>query len=288
MSSIWSAVRHRLRTTPRQQEPVAIVEVRRPVILDSYVRSAPSPQNALDIFQGEWASRFPAPLAEARAGQVSLFEDPRIDWADKVLGGMEGKAILELGPLEAGHSYMLERLGASSISAVEANTRAYLKCLVAKELLGLQRTRFLCGDFIEYLRVQPPRFDVAIASGVLYHMRQPIELLALLSGVADRLLLWTHHYEPAAVAKAEHLRRRFGEHVEAEVSGFKHTLHRYSYLEALDSHGFCGGSAEYSQWLSRADILGALEHFGYRRIEIAFDDAAHPNGPAFAVAAQRE
>jgi hypothetical protein len=110
-------------------------------ILDQYAASAPSPQNAIDIFEGEWASQLPDPTL--RAGSITLFDDYRIKWFAEHLGGFQNKTVLELGPLEAGHTYMLERLGAASILAIEANTRAFLKCLIVKELFDLRRARFL-------------------------------------------------------------------------------------------------------------------------------------------------
>ena len=88
-------------------------------ILDQYVSDAPSDQNALDIFRDQWACRLPADFANLEAGIVPLFEDPRIDWALQGLGGVQDKEVLELGPLEAAHTYMLERAGARSITAIE-------------------------------------------------------------------------------------------------------------------------------------------------------------------------
>ena len=64
------------------------------------------------------------------------------------IGGVTEKTILELGPLEGGHSYMLDRAGAAQVVAIEGNARAYLKCLIVKELLGLPRVQFLCGDSV--------------------------------------------------------------------------------------------------------------------------------------------
>jgi hypothetical protein len=136
-----------------------------PGILDSYFKSAPGPQNALDIFRGEWSSALPPPLSDLQAGGVGLFDDDRIKWFLKEIGGVAGKAVLELGPLEGGHTYMLEKAGAAQVTALEANSRAFLRCLVVKELLGLPRSRFLCGDFMEYLRQAGPRFDVCLAAG---------------------------------------------------------------------------------------------------------------------------
>lgn len=51
----------------------------RPGVLELYTTSAPNPQNALDIFQGDWVSQFPEPLASLRAGPLPIFEDSRID-----------------------------------------------------------------------------------------------------------------------------------------------------------------------------------------------------------------
>lgn len=256
-------------------------------ILDQYVRAAPSPQNALDIFAGEWASRLPAPFDTLRAGAVPLFEDARITWAAEQFGGFAGKTVLELGPLEGAHTTMLERLGATSITAIEANTRAYLKCLIVKELLDLQRAHFLCGDFVAYLRANQERFDVAVANGVLYHMPDPVELLALLARATDHLLLWTVYYDADVLARSPHIARRFAGSAPAEYEGFRYTRHRYEYREALIVEGFCGGAHSFSHWLSRDDILGALRHFGLSDIAINFDHPDHPSGPAFALVARR-
>ncbi len=255
-------------------------------ILDAYVHTAPSAKNALDIFAGEWASNLPAPLPPVQPGRAGLFDDARIRWANDALGGFDRRSVLELGPLEGGHTYMVEQLGASTVLAIESNTRAFLRCLIVKELLGM-RARFVCGDFVEYLRNNQERFDVVLASGVLYHMRNPVELLKLVSNVTDRILLWTHYYAPEIIQMRRDLRPKFTGHLSAEAAGFTHTLHRYEYQGALDSPGFCGGSADHSFWLSREDILAALHHFGFTRIDVGFEAPDHPNGPSFAVAAQR-
>jgi len=256
-------------------------------ILDQYVTSAPGPQSALDIFRGEWVSILPGALAGLRAGSAPLFADERIEWCAVQLGGLHGKTVLELGPLEAGHTYMLEQLGAASILAIEANTHHYLKCLIVKELLNLQRAHFVCGDFVEYLRTTPVRFDVALASGVLYHMHNPVELIALLARAADQLFIWTHYYDPALIARNPELARKFTGSQPAEHAGFRHTLFRQEYQDALDRSDFCGRSATYSHWLTRADILDALKHFGFEDIRLSFDHPQHFHGPSLALIAQR-
>jgi hypothetical protein len=252
-------------------------------INDSYVTVAPSAQNAVDIFRGQWASVLPAEVG-VKAGAAPLFDDARISWALEQFGGVKDQRVLELGPLEGGHSYMFAAAGAE-VLAVESNTRAYLRCLVAKELAGHDSVRFVLGDFMEYLRTCDDRFDVCVASGVLYHMRDPLETLALTAKVARKLFVWTHYYDAEVLAGRADTRVRFGAATPAEYDGFAHTLHRHVYGASLDKAGFCGGDAPYSNWLSRDDLLRGLEHVGWRVDGISFEDPEHPNGPALALTA---
>src|SRR6188768_2522897 len=81
-------------------------------VLDQYVREAPSAQNVVDLFAGEWSSALP-PAIGATAGSIALFDDDRIRWILERAGGVDGQRVLELGPLEAGHTAMLEAAGAT-------------------------------------------------------------------------------------------------------------------------------------------------------------------------------
>lgn len=255
-----------------------------PTILDEFVMTAPSNQNAVNLFAGEWASALPE--VGVMAGSAQLFEDPRIAWALDQIGDVTGRSILECGPLEGGHSFMMSRAGAH-VLAIEAQSRAYLKCLIAKELLGMDRVRFELGDFMEYLRTTESTFDVCVASGVLYHMRNPVETIALTARVAQVLVLWTHYYDAETLAKGPDFPGRFPSQELFNYEGFEHTLYRHEYGAALSAQGFCGGSAPHSAWMSREEILNALENFGWKVVAIAFETKDHPNGPALALVAEK-
>ena len=101
-----------------------------------------------------------------------------------------------------------------------------------------------------------------IACGVLYHMRNPVELLHNIARITDRVYVWTQYYIKERLDKIPHMAHRWGESREAEHEGFRHTLHRYNYGDFLNTARFAGGSDEYSHWLSRDDLLGALRHAG--------------------------
>lgn len=250
------------------------------------VLSPPSPQNALDAFRGEWISAMPPELGPLEAGQMPLFQDPRVAWALERLGGVAGQRVLELGPMEAGHTYMLERAGAREILAIEGNRRCFLKCLVVKEVARLRAARFELGNFVEYLRTSTDRFDLCLASGVLYHMANPLELVHLLARVTDRAYLWTHYFDRdrvMATVSAPH----FSGSSRLEYAGFSCVGHRYEYFSDSRIARYAGGLQTHSHWLGREDLLAALAHAGFDRVEIAFEEIDHVHGPCLALAARR-
>jgi hypothetical protein len=254
-----------------------------------FYRGAPSPQALLDIFPGGWASRLPGDLAGLNAGTAGLFEDPRIAWAAESFQNfgvpVQDRRVVELGPLEGGHSYMLQQLGAREVVAVEANRNAYLKCLLVKELLRLDRVRFLLGDVTEYLRQTPDTFDLGVACGILYHLVNPVELLELLCRHCRAVFVWTVCFDAEFNRRTPDRAAAGGPAHQAVHGGFQHTLHRHDYGPTPAQVGFWGGSAGYAHWMERDEIIGALRHFGFTRQEVR--DESNPNGTAVWIAACR-
>ncbi len=264
-------------------------------ILDAYVMKEPTNQNVFDIFKGEWSSKIPDQFRiETKPGTAALFEDIRIQWAEDVFGKFDNLNILELGPLEGGHSYMLQNKNARKIVAIEANTRSFLKCLCVKEVFKLDRVKFLMGDFIPFLKNYGStetnkygKFDIAFASGVLYHMQDPVLLIKLLSEISDNVFLWTHYYDKETISHNNLLKPKFGAIETHSFDSLTYECSTQSYNDALGWVGFCGGSTPTSVWLTKKSILEALKLFGFTDIQIGFDDILHPNGPAFAVCASK-
>ena len=118
-------------------------------------------------------------------------------------------------------------------------------------------------------------------------MRNPVELISLLSQMSDRLFIWTHYYDQSIITNNPALAPKFSSGIPAEYSGFQHTIYTQQYNDALNWTGFCGGSEAYSNWLSREDILACLKYFGMSNMKINFDHPNHPNGPSFALVAMR-
>jgi SAM-dependent methyltransferase len=252
---------------------------RSPQFRDLYSRETPTPATAFTIFQNEWSSAVPG----FEAGKSTLFEDDRVRWLESQFGSLQGKRVLELGPLEGGHTTMMERAGAEIVS-IEANQRSFLKCLVVKNALHL-KTEFLYGDFCRYLESAPPRsFDLVLASGVLYHMKEPLKLLHEVARVGNAFGVWTHYYDAAIIGATP----RFDPHPQFHMlDGKTVEVYQQNYLFAVTAKGFCGGSAPTSYWLTREGMLDYAKSLGFE-VRVGAEDVNHPAGPCILFFAKRK
>lgn len=251
-------------------------------VLDQYVTEAPSDRQAFRIFDGEWSSAIPG----IGMGGIGLFNDDRLHWISDRIGTFADKSILELGPLEGGHTAMMAKDGPSRLLAIESNSRAFLKCLIVKNYFNL-KADFLLGDFREYVAWTDEKFDFVLASGVLYHMREPVTLLENIARVTKSVGIWTHYYDDDIIHSKEHLSRRFAREASTrKLHGHDVVMYEQSYLDAVSWGGFCGGSAANSFWLTRDSLLGALRVLGFS-IEIGAEERDHPNGPCILLLARK-
>ena len=221
------------------------------------------------------------------AGSLPGYADDRIVSAMNHLAGHAGMKALELGPLEASHTALLHEAGASVV-AVEGSARAFVKCLIVKEILGLERASILLGDFVPYLHETDEQFDLVLASGVLYHMQDPLDLLESMAKVTSTIVIWTHYFDDAAVMANESVARMF---VDAPTDvtwrGRTFKLHRRQYLEALGWGGFCGGPEASARWMERDDLMSVLGDLGFDSVTVLSEAVEHVNGPSILLCAER-
>lgn len=185
---------------------------------------------------------------------------------------------MEIGPLEAAHTYWLEQMGAESVTCVEASAEAWLKCLVVKELLALKRSTFLHGNIVGFLRENQRRFDLVYCSGVLYHMADPIELIEAIAKTADACFVWTHVYNPE-----RHPVTFTSERIERLGIEVDYWSHRYG----SKFENYWGGVDPTAAWLTSEDLLRVFAAAGLSDINLIEDQPDHPNGPAILFTARR-
>jgi hypothetical protein len=256
------------------------------VIAAGVERRVPSHQNAVDLVPG-WNHAFPD-IYGVKAGTAVLHEDPRIFWAMEQFGSVAGKRLLELGPLEAAHTSILDRHNPAVLDAVEANTAAYMRCLIAKQVLDLKHAKFYLGNFLPWLERDDLTYDFIVGSGVLYHMNDPIHLLELISRRTDAVYLWTHYFDNDAMPPGDPRGLAFVGHGRV-VSCGKHTirLHGRRYYGADNNLMFCGGPEDLHYWMEKNAIVEVLRSFGLEDVRTTHDAPDHPNGPAISIFAQR-
>ncbi len=246
------------------------------VVNDKYVDKAPGPEALAALFEGQWVSALPG----IPSGDVPLFGDDRIQWAIDLAGGVGGKRVLELGPLEGGHTYMLERAGAASIRAIEANTLCYLKCLLVQQLFELDRTRFELGNFVPWLQATEETYDVVVAAGVLYHLSDPVPVLDAICRAGGDVYLWTHYVDLELMPETDRRYKRWFVGVEEhEHLGKPYPLHRRAYKKNPTSDPkFIGGVHTTTAWIEKRTILDVFEANGFD-VEVAHEADNH-SGPS--------
>ncbi|AXV17219.1 SAM-dependent methyltransferase [Neorhizobium sp. SOG26] len=252
---------------------------------DQYVTSTPHHQNAIEALAG-WNSAFPASL-DLKAGPHHLYADPRIEWAISQYGEIEDKKILEVGPLEGMHTFMLNKWRPKLIDAIEANRICYLRCLVTKQILDLDRATFYLGDAQRWLETPRDPYDLTVASGVLYHLADPGGFLRRVSEQTRSLYIWTHYFDDVAMPDSDIRRTPFTGKIETRsVNGYNVRYYERSYQHANESRSFCGGIRDRHYWMHKEDIVGLLQWLGFEHVIIHDDEPAHSGGPCFSIFAR--
>ena len=216
----------------------------------------PSDRSALKIYSGYWKYKFEQLAHTDILKKIS--RDKRPEWTAECFPNFSNFNILELGPADGYNTYQLEKLAPGAITAIEGNKDAFLRCLILKNYLSM-RAKFVYGDFVEYLRYCVERaivYDLIYASGVLYHMQQPIEFLADLCKASRRLFVWTHFFDREKVLLVPEEKEQFvsDDPIRKTYAGTEYKLYKKVYASRfVESPGFIGGINNYCLWMEKVD-----------------------------------
>jgi hypothetical protein len=266
--------------------------------IDGFCREIPSAQTELDVFKGQWL--YNLPVAGAVSGTAVGYVDlhPTVWMAEQAFGPLRGMSCLELGPFEGEISWSLHCAGADVVS-VEARRRNFMKCLVAKNLLGMNQVRFMLGDFVRHLEEPGPEYDFCMATGVLYHMPEPLRLIELLATRCRRVLIGTAYVAPQifnldTIPDSSGLPKVAWTFPDKEGELFEYkglTVRQYRQVYPFDAEVHwnqgAGGPALHANMLGAADILSAAEHFGLRIVGEVMDRPDGDRAPSIYFCAER-
>jgi len=191
---------------------------------------------------------------------------------------IKDKKILEIGPFEGGNTKQLFDLGAKSITAIESNREFYFKTSLVKDAFNLDNLKLYfadCNVLLKDKELFPDKcFDMLYASGVLYHMSNPVETIEIFSRLADTIYVNSH-------VASEHVPS--GEWTELSDSvGNKYSCRENTYNKGQH----WGGVDESALWLSRQSMFDVFTNHGYK-IQILEDSENNVRGNYLGFLAQK-
>lgn len=206
-----------------------------------------------DALRAEFAKRGPW-ITRFVIGGVELGGDFDPDVGDRVgqffQSFPEARTILELGPLEGGHTFDLaQRPGVIRVLAAEARSANIARAEFVQELLEVRNVEFVELSLEDADLTVFGNFDAVFCSGVLYHLPEPWKLVAEIRRVTSKLFIWTH-YVPEADANL----------VVGELRGQEH-------LEGGPDEPLSGMSPK-SLWLTLPSIVTMLKSAGFDSVRI--------------------
>ena len=132
------------------------------------------------------------------------------------------------------------------------------------------------------------RFDICVASGILYHMTEPARFLELCAKTSDKIFIWTHYADDDVIKNHTGLSQKIKSVDATEYKDYKYNEYYYEYDSALGWAGFCGGSNPFCKWITKSAMIQILKLNGFNKVEIFFDDLSnHPAGPNICFLAER-
>lgn len=252
---------------------------------DRFVTDFPSDATAFALQGGAWKFDYDKLDRDAIIQNAKMDGRPR--FCAETFPGFKDFRILELGPSDGYNTLGMELEGAHDILSIEASTSAFLRCLILKNAMGLQ-AKFLLGDFLKYLNQPALSLDLVYASGVLYHLHDPVEFLVRCGEVAPHLFLWTFYFDGEIVREHPHERDRFAADLNERrsVGRATFTYHRRFYEPQLAADPkYQGGLGDYANWLDWNELQRAVDFAGYEIVKIINDEYA--GMPARNIFAQR-
>src|SRR5262249_15043451 len=131
-------------------------------------------------------------------------------------------------------------------------------------------------------------YDLIVACGVLYHLKNPLHLIELTAQRTNAVYFWTHIVTEESMPPSDPRRLVFARDVEIhQFRGLNVRAYRRTYANAEQNVRFCGCISDEHRWLHCDDLLEALRVVGFTDIRTSHDEPNHAYGPALSIFARK-
>lgn len=209
--------------------------------------------SALKIHAGSWKFDFDK-LNKEEIIEVCK-RDARPMFCRESFGNLGDLKILELGPSDGYNTLGLELEGANDVVSIEGNAGAFLRCVTLKNAFGM-KSNFLYGDFEKYIKKLNFRYDLIYASGIMYHLVDPINFFLDCAKMTNKIFIWTFVYDDEIIRNHSYESKwfDFSDRSEQVLSSKVITLHKRYYEQSIiDSDKYAGGFSKFANWLNYED-----------------------------------
>lgn len=181
---------------------------------------------------------------------------------------ISGQSVLDLGCKEGYNSFDFCDLGAKKVLGVEARESFVDEALKEKTGGAYPQAEFKLGDARTIDEAGLGSFDICVCSGLLYHMQEPVDLLARIGKISRHLVLETHvalpiWLDPFVGGKYRcNLQRKV---VTREFGGQKYQGRRNIFPSSVNM-GTTSGSVDSHEtfWLTMSSLKKALNNAGFK------------------------
>lgn len=198
------------------------------------------------------------------------------------LADLQGKRILDLGCNWGHNTFDLADHGAAYVLGVEARKCFLEKANKVKAEEGYGQVEFRACDARCIDELGLGTFDLCLCAGLLYHMKNPIDLLCRLRRICRELALETH-VAPENLRSFFRARRKYRTDLSVRTSEidwngkrFRGRVHNYRSIDLSRDDITCTLDEESSFWLTPTALQSALEFAGFEIV--AFYYRTVPSG----------
>ena len=164
---------------------------------------------------------------------------------------IQGRRVIEYGPLDGAMTAALLQLGAAEVTCVEIRMVNILKMLAVQHIFGWgNRLKLLAEDMHMVDGHSAGRFDLVVAHGVYYHSVSPFRFLRNLCTLGDDIFIGGMCADPERLASSL-----------VELRDKEHVYRAQPYIDRVDNDG--GGTHPLGYYFVPEDLILFMEREGY-------------------------